>query len=154
MMKNVIKKVFSTLLVAVTVAAGTLSFATPAYAKSDTLSANQQIYTLDAKNGYNYSVANIKENKNVTSLGTLEIVGDAKNAGNQNGITKIDASDGNLKIFYSFKKSDLPSKDADWHLVGDSYDKIDGEVLSGDIKEGGVLIQTSLNGVDWINSGN
>lgn len=153
-MKNVIKKVFSTLLVAVTVAAGTLSVASPAYAKSEILSADQKIYTLDAKNGYKYSAANAKEDKNVTPLGTLEIVGDAEDAGNQNGIKKIDASDGNLKISYSFKKSDLPSKDDDWHLVGDSYDEINGEVLSGDIKEGGILIQTSLNGEDWINSGN
>lgn len=153
MMKGSIKKAVSTLIVIVTVSMMFFSLVTPTYAKLDTLSVENIIYTFDAGNGYEFTSAKAKEDKKKSSLGKLVITGNVKKNGKQNGIEKIDVSEGNLKILYSFNKKKLPSNDADWHLVKDSYDKINGETLLGNIKKGGILIQTSLNGTDWIDSG-
>jgi len=151
--KNVVKKISSILIMTAVVTTEALTIAQPIYAREATLSPDRKIYTFDEKSNYTFTDENAKDATNISPLGKFEITGDAEDDGKQGGINKIDVSEGNLVISYSFKAADLPTKDDEWHLVKDSSNTINGDSLSGDIKQGAILIQTSLDGTDWINSG-
>lgn len=120
-------------------------------AKSSEISLKAETYLFDGDAHYEFDEAQSKNPADISSVGTLKISGDVKSDGKENDFDKLNVSEGNIEIKYEF--SNLSTDEEDWHIVSDKTDKVNGEKLNGAIKQGIVLIQTSLDGITWINSG-
>ncbi len=85
-----------------------------------------------------------------TVAGALEISGNYKSLGNNNGIYQIDVKEGQVKISYSVDSAILTEDETKWHLIEDSTKQIDGINVAEKIKRGAMIIQTSLDGEKWV----
>lgn len=99
-----------------------------------------------------YEIDDANKTSDVTGLGTFGIFGSATEDGKEGNFEKVNVSDGNIEISYTFDEDKLPSDEDQWHLISDGTKEINGSELTDDIEEGALLVQTSLDGKTWINS--
>lgn len=145
------KKVKAILLIAVLLVSGFVVMPQSIYAKSLNINPNAETYLFDGDANYALDETESKNLSGITPLGTLTISGDVKSDGKENNFDKLNVSEGNLTVTYQF--GDLPTNEEEWHIVSDKTNEVNGEKLGEDIKQGAILIQTSLDGSTWINSG-
>ena len=70
----------------------------------------------------------------------------------KDGIPVYEISDGNLDFIYEYTDTMLNADIDSWHLVEDNTDTIDGKKIDGGIKKGVILLQTSMDRKNWIDS--
>lgn len=121
-------------------------------AKSLAVSLNGEIYLFEENKHYELSEATSENPDDIASLGQFIVSGDAKQEGKVGDFDKWNVSAGNLELIYQINKNGETEKDEEWHLVSDKTDEINGEKLNDDIKEGAILVQTSLDGIRWTKS--
>lgn len=123
------------------------------YAADSNIKEEGSIYLFDKDGKYVLSDGNKKNTSNISPIGTLKISGNVKRNGKKGTIDKLNVSNGNLNIAYKFNKNKLSENKNEWHITADGKNSINNTKLSDDIEQGGILIETSLNGKDWIKSG-
>lgn len=126
--------------------------AIPVYAAKSEFSVNGRKYIFDNDNEYVLKDAKSVVLRNIDSLGKFKISGSASEIKLNGGIQRFDVSNGNLDISYTFNKKELPSKDSEWHIKSDNTKSINNVKLSKKIDEGAILVETSLDGKNWIKS--
>ncbi len=121
-----------------------------------TLSVNAQERT-KAQKGEIYDFADNSKYEIATSIplktdktaGTLNISGDFTTSYNEKE-TRYDVIKDNLTISYMFDKSILEKPNSEWHMCEDGTSMVNGIELGGPIKNGAIIIQTSLDKKKWV----
>ncbi len=115
------------------------------YAKEQSIVLKPNIYEFDENN--NFTITNSSSVEGVVSdVGTLEIAGDITFDTKKKGMTPSFVVDGNeAKISYSMKQ---PL--SDWYFTDVKDKNVDGIELENKILKGSIMVQTSLNGEDWV----
>ena len=70
----------------------------------------------------------------------------------KDGIPVYEISDGNLDFIYEYTDTMLNADIDSWHIIEDNTDTIDGKRIDGGIKKGVILLQTSMDRKNWIDS--
>lgn len=117
------------------------------WAKEKTEQLTGQFYSFDAKS--NYDISKSKPSTDVLPIGQLNVCGEFQSIGNEN-LLKYDVSKDSLKIMYAFDTSILDLPKEQWHITEDDDKRIDEIKLENKIKNGAIIIQTSLDGNKWV----
>lgn len=96
-----------------------------------------------------YEISSSTTTASVTPLGTLNVSGDYKTTGSGES-TQYDVSKDNLTLTYTFDSSILSNPNDKWHLYEDGTKSVDGIKLEDKIKNGVIIIQTSLDRSKWV----
>ncbi len=85
-----------------------------------------------------------------TAIGTLSLSGDVRKAGNKYSFPSYDISDGNATFSYRLNTGVLNRSEYEWHMIEDKSKKVNGLILDSNILSGALIVQTSLDGVIWV----
>lgn len=96
-----------------------------------------------------YEISSATPSSSVTPIGTLNISGDYETTGSGDS-TQYDASKDNLTITYIFDSNILNNSNDKWHLYEDGTKTVDGIDLEDKIKNGVIIVQTSLDKSRWV----
>lgn len=106
------------------------------------------IYRLDGDVTYKLDSAPITTT--ATPMGTLSLSGNLSDAGGMDGSSAFYVGSGTVEIKYTFNAAILDAKDGEWQIESDKSDKVNGSKLSGKIKSGAIILQSSLDGENWV----
>ncbi|WP_288886506.1 hypothetical protein [uncultured Eubacterium sp.] len=90
-----------------------------------------------------------QQESNREPYGELKVFGNINSEENEDGIKKFVVKDGQLKIHYIYDDTLLNEKKDKWHIDSDSEDEVNGIKLDGNIKNGVIILQTSLDYKNW-----
>ncbi len=96
-----------------------------------------------------YEIADSTTSSSVTPLGQLSITGEFKPLTGTD-IKQYDVSKGDLSLTYSFDSSILNNPKEKWHLFEDGTKTVNGIELDEKIKNGAIIVQTSLDNQKWV----
>ena len=85
-----------------------------------------------------------------TTMGNFSVSGEVKENGDMNGIPVYSVRTGNLTLRYVVDSSMLNLPAEKWHLVKDSAKSVDEIKLNKKIGLGALIVQTSIDGENWI----
>lgn len=68
----------------------------------------------------------------------------------KDGIPMYEVTEGNLKFFYNYGDTLLNAGEDSWHLIEDKSKKIDALKLDDNILKGTIILQTSTDGLNWV----
>lgn len=122
-----------------------------AEAKEQTVDIYGQVYEFDKKSEYEIDSSSATSTTDKAStLGSFSIDGDISKDYTKNGFTAYEiANDTVFSVSYKYS-SKLKDADAmDWHLTEDSKKVVNGIALDDKIKNGAIILQTSLDGNKW-----
>lgn len=121
-------------------------------AAADSLILIGQIYELPGDNHYDFRDAAepIKLPDNEAAIGTLSALGKAKENGDLNGIPFITVKTGNLSLQYTINGGKLGLADEVWHIAEDNSKTVNEIKLKKKIGTGALIVQTSLDGENWV----
>lgn len=115
------------------------------YAKEQTIAVKSQMYELDEKNDFMISNSKVSEGK-LSDVGTLEITGDISNSSRKMGKNPAFVIDGNKAVIsYSMKESL-----GDWYFIDVKDKNVNDIELEDKILKGSIIVQTCLDGKEWI----
>lgn len=83
------------------------------------------------------------------AIGTLTISGNVKSAAEVNSFTAYEVTNGNASFTYTLGKDMLNREETEWHLIEDNGKEVNGLALDSKIKTGALILQTSLDGINW-----
>lgn len=145
------RNVVAILLVAISVIVVAFSSSIIVQAKEASMNVVGKLYEFDDKNDYEYS--SYIETEYITEssqFGIFTIDGDIKSISDVNGFDAYEVKDGVVKLTYALRENLIDATETDWHLVEDKSTKVDGEKLDEKILNGVIILQTSLDGVNWV----
>lgn len=123
----------------------------PTYADETAVPIAGTVYEFGEKG--NYELTNGTVSSEINPIGTLSISGDLVQTDSVGGVDVYTAKSGSVSVYYKYTLA--PQEDeTKWHVVDDNGKKIDGSSLSGKIAKGAILIQTSKDGVKWVDETN
>ncbi len=106
-----------------------------------------KIYEFDEKSEYEISSS---EPINGSSFGKFSISGSISGSSEINGVPAFEAADGSAVSFaYEYDDGLLNAADDKWHLTEDSCKFVNGIAMEEKIKNGAVILQTSLDQKSW-----
>ena len=111
-----------------------------------------KVYQLKEDDDYDFTAA--EETTAVKPMGTLRISGNLSDAGGMDGVTAYIVNKGNAEFEYLFKSAILDAEEGEWQLDNCNENKICGVKLDGKIKSGALIIESSLDGVNWTSDSN
>lgn len=115
------------------------------YAKEQSIVLHSIIYEFDENNDFMITNSSAIEGE-VSDVGILEITGDITLGTEKIGMTPSYVVEGNeAKISYSMKQTL-----GDWYFTDVKEKTVDDIELEDKILKGSIIVQTSLNGVDWV----
>ena len=116
-----------------------------------TINPNGILYELDEDSKYDISTTTSSSVIQAsTTYGSFFIKGDMKAINAVNGFASYEVAEGNISLNYTIGSTYSNSSSTDWHIYNDKTKKINGEDVDNNILSGGVVLQTSLDGNDWI----
>ena len=116
-----------------------------------TINPNGILYELDEDSKYDISTSTSSSDiQTSTTYGSFFIKGDMKAINAVNGFASYEVAEGNISLNYTIGSTYSNSSSTDWHIYNDKTKKINGEDVDNNILSGGVVLQTSLDGNDWI----
>lgn len=123
-----------------------------AFASSACIEVSGRIYESDKDSHYEFSdKAEYAETTSEKTYGTFMISGEISNVTTKSDIPAYEVSDGELKLFYSYGDTLLLNEDKDsWHLIEDKSKTIDDLKLKENIQKGTIILQTSTDGLNWV----
>lgn len=109
-------------------------------------------YEFDEKSDYEFSSADSSTNAiaGKNTFGTFSLSGNFTETEDTKGIPTYSIRDGNLKISYTFDQALLNVEETEWHLIEDKSKKVDILTLDKKIMFGALILQSSLDGKNWI----
>ena len=117
------------------------------YAKNNNEQITGKFYEFGEKS--KYEIADSTTSSSVTPLGQLSITGEFKPLTGTD-IKQYDVSKGDLSLTYSFDSSILNNPKEKWHLFEDGTKTVNGIELDEKIKNGAIIVQTSLDNQKWV----
>lgn len=119
---------------------------TVAYASKTSLSVSANVYDLDKDS--HYVIGETSPSK-FAAIGTLSINGDVRTSNEVNSFPAYEVSNGNVSFTYKISSSVLDRAEEEWHIIDDKTKKVNGLTFDKDILSGALILQTSLDGINW-----
>lgn len=141
-----IMKKISVTVIAVVMLISCMLGSTVAYASNTTLSIDANVYDLDKKSDYVLGENSPSES---AAIGTLTIGGNVKVSSDVNSFPAYEVTNGNASFTYTVNKGVLDRAETEWHIIDDGGKKVNGLTLDSKIKTGALILQTSLDGINW-----
>lgn len=119
---------------------------TVAYASNTSLPVSANVYDLDKDSHYVIGEASPSAS---STIGVLSVDGAVKASGEVNLFPAYEVSNCNAAFTYKISSGALNRTEEEWHLIEDKTKKVNGLTLDSDILSGALILQTSLDGVNW-----
>lgn len=152
MRTKIIRKVVGASLLAVALLTALFAVREVAYAKETTVNINGKQYELAEKSKYDYDDGTTPTiiPSSGSQFGLFGMSGDLKALSETNGFSSYEVSSGLVTFSYSPNGTVIGASDTDWHLIEDSASEVNGEKIDQKIRNGVVILQTSIDGTNWI----
>ncbi len=85
-----------------------------------------------------------------SDYGTFAISGDVKSTSHKNGFTAYEVEDNNVTLSYTLGNKYNTAESTSWHIEEDKSKTVNGEKLDKNILSGAIIVQSSLDGENWI----
>lgn len=120
-----------------------------------------QVYTLETEDGnFDYKGKKSEASSSTNTYGTLSLMGDFKENGEQNGVTAFDATgtddpstdedESEINFIYQYDRNLLDADDSQsWSLYEDKSKKIGDLSLDEKVDKGAIVVQSSFDGEHW-----
>lgn len=136
-------------IVIATLLLGTISInQSNTYAKESNINIDGQQYEFAEKDHYEFSTAS--GTKSVNQFGTFSITGNVKNIPDVGDFDAYEVKECNVTLSYNLGQKLIDADETEWHLVEDKSKKVDSFSLDENIMKGSIVLQTSLDGENWI----
>ena len=124
----------------------------PIQAAENTVKVSGKVYTFPDDNNYEISGSQDwkKSDAGAETYGTFSITGALGKQEVHNGVPSFNVQDGLPEFFYTYQDSLLKAQDPELRLYSDSSNKLDGKKLESDIKNGVLILQTSIDRKNWV----
>lgn len=113
-----------------------------------------KVYTFDKNDAYKFSSAgNAMRSSNARTYGSFSISGSelTEESETENGVASYSVSKGSISIQYAYSDGLLSASEEKWHLVEDNTTSIDDFKIDHDIQNGAIVLQKSMDHVNWHN---
>ena len=129
-----------------------LNMSSMVYAKNNKININGKQYELEAKSKYAYLDGIIPTSIGSTGsqFGRFTIDGDLEEKTAVNGFPAFEVKNGLVTFSYFPSGTVIGAPETDWHLVEDKDSEVNGEKLDKKILKGVVILQSSIDGQNWI----
>ena len=127
-----------------------LSF--PIQAANNSMKIAGKVYTFPDDNDYEISSSQDwkKTDSGAKTYGTFSITGQLGKQETHNGVPSFHVRDGLPEFSYTYGDTLLKAQNPDLQLYSDSSNKLDGKKLESDIKNGVLILQTSIDQKNWV----
>lgn len=123
---------------------------TPCFAENGNTAVVGKLYEFEEKSEYEISSAQSSSTTTSSNTyGEFLLNGNIKNSISKNGVPSYEVEDGKLSLVYKYDDTLLNADMDSWHLFGDDVNKIDGQVLANSVQKGTILLQTSMDRLNW-----
>ena len=123
---------------------------TPCFAENGNTAVVGKLYEFEEKSEYEISSAQSSSTTTSSNTyGEFLLNGNIKNSISKNGVPSYEVEDGKLSLVYKYDDTLLNADMDSWHLFSDDVNKIDGQVLANSVQKGTILLQTSMDRVNW-----
>ena len=121
------------------------------FAQTNNLELEGKVYEFEKNGEYDISSStDYTLTSESSTYGDLIVSGKITDAKDKNNTTSYSLDDGNLTINYKYDDKLLNASEDDWHLFNDNSKEIYGFKKDQKIQKGAILIQTSIDGINWI----
>ncbi len=150
-MKKRICNSIARLLAFATSAMALCSFAyAPCFAENGNIAVVGKLYEFEEKSEYEISSAQSSSTTTSSNTyGEFLLNGNIKTSTSKNGVPSYEVEDGKLSLVYKYDDTLLNADIDSWHLFIDGVNKIDGQVLANSVQKGTILLQTSMDRLNW-----
>lgn len=150
-MKKRICNSIARLLAFATSAMALCSFAyAPCFAENGNIAVVGKLYEFEEKSEYEISSAQSSSTTTSSNTyGEFLLNGNIKTSTSKNGVPSYEVEDGKLSLVYKYDDTLLNADIDSWHLFSDGVNKIDGQVLANSVQKGTILLQTSMDRLNW-----
>jgi len=88
---------------------------------------------------------------NEKTLGKLSVHGQITRSYTKDGISALEIADNEIiSILYNYDSYYSSASEEEWHIIKDGKTKVNGIELGNDIDSGALILQTSLDGMNWV----
>lgn len=115
-------------------------------ASNASLPISANVYDLDKDS--HYAIGETSPSPSAT-IGTLSINGDVRTSNEANSFPAYEVSNGNASFTYKISSGVLDRAEEEWHIIDDKTKKVNGLTFDKDILSGALILQTSLDGINW-----
>lgn len=123
---------------------------TPCFAENGNTAVVGKLYEFEEKSEYEISSAQSSSTTTSSNTyGEFLLNGNIKNSISKNGVPSYEVEDGKLSFVYKYDDTLLNADMDSWHLFSDDVNKIDGQVLANSVQKGTILLQTSMDRLNW-----
>ena len=124
----------------------------PGLAAENIQKVSGKVYTFPDDNDYDISSATGYKMSNAggKTYGTFTVHGDLGKAETHNGVPAFKVMGGLPQFFYTYTDTLLKAQNPDPHLYSDSGKELAGMKLDSDIKNGALILQTSMDRKNWV----
>lgn len=152
MRTRIIRKMIGASLLAVTLLTVSFAMHEVAYAKETSVNISGKQYELAEKSKYDYDDGTTPTiiSSSGSQFGLFGMSGNLKVLSETNGFSSYEVSSGLVTFSYSPNGTVIGASDTDWHLIEDSASEVNGEKIDQKIRNGVVILQTSIDGTNWI----
>ena len=123
---------------------------TPCFAENGNTAVVGKLYEFKEKSEYEISSAQSSSTTTSSNTyGEFLLNGNIKTSISKNGVPSYEVEDGKLSLVYKYDDTLLNAEIDSWHLFSDTVKEIDGMVLNDKIQNGTILLQTSMDRLNW-----
>lgn len=125
----------------------------PCFAENGNTAVVGKLYEFEEKS--EYEISSTQSSSTTTSsntYGEFLLNGNIKTSTSKNGVPSYEVEDGKLSFVYKYDDTLLNADMDSWHLFSDDVNKIDGQVLANSVQKGTILLQTSMDRLNWTNA--
>ena len=128
------------------------TFIQESFAKEAKNEVSGRIYNFGKDSHYEFSeTKDFSPTDKTNTYGSFFLSGKIADVTTKDGIPAYEVNDGNLEFFYNYGDELLNAEEDSWHLTNDKCKKIDDLKLDEKILKGAIILQTSADGLNWVN---
>lgn len=128
------------------------TFIQESFAKEAKNEVSGRIYNFGKDSHYEFSeTKDFSPTDKTNTYGSFFLSGKIADVTTKDGIPAYEVNDGNLEFFYNYGDELLNAEEDSWHLTNDKGKKIDDLKLDEKILKGAIILQTSTDGLNWVN---
>jgi hypothetical protein len=122
------------------------------FAKEVEIEVEGSLYEFGEESLYEFSAESMstRTEAEINTLGSFSLYGDIQEKLGQSDQLQYNIHSGNLRLYYNYDISSFPTDETEWHLVEDNSKEINGISLEDKIKKGALVVQSSLDGITWL----
>lgn len=111
-----------------------------------------RIYNFGKDSQYEFSeTKDFSPTDKTNTYGSFFLGGKIADVTTKDGISAYEVAEGNLEFFYNYGDKLLNAEEDSWQVINDKGKKIDDLNLGEKILKGALILQTSTDGLNWVN---